>query len=753
LYTFDDNNKTNCLARCPQTYKVRTAFLDPATEIGIIELRTCVQSIITASPELIAQLGQDYTVYAYDYSEYETPLVGQGMLSWVLASASTTPMAPANQSRSMVTGRVCKNILGLFSDGVRETLEVKLRLVPVPTCLQSEYLASMEKYRDASHVASEAFDAGAWMTFLRANPTFSTGLQDGEGLSPRNTQFSHMDSGALPSVNGVGARASSSTNAGSRPMQNHPMLDSEVTDMEVQIARVETQARQADSVRPSSRTSNRDRQAPRQKTISRANSFQNTESTIVEEGPSRKRARTTKVDWQGPSPFAPSAESLRVAASTAASIRNHRLSTSHPTASEIAAGELGNRPPTPRPQPALPRKQLGTSKRTTSYPFDAMFNRSDNYVSPYSAQVGDSASTSPEKQDGSVGSTPADIPSSPPIPQRRSPVPSSPALPMLPRYHDSGFASGAPDEDLAVDDDEMRPLDEDDIEIASRYKMREDVAPSEISVMEETPGDPSLLPRTMMPRPQKPAPPRPKVRKPRKSASAAASSPRLPARRAPSSNSAHRKSFGQIGEAQLPNANQAISPLEGSVDHAIKRSASVMSDNLPALDLVAAEVVEHKPTEARQKSGSSLQRKKAIQDRLANSIAAGEMPPFCKNCGEISTPTWRKAFMRVETGSPDTLQVSENEDGILALETVTTDEGGRVTSYRIIRKMLAAEESDYEEVQLCNRKFRLPSRTIIRTDKHSSLRYMAFQEKKHATSREMCKVTSIGSTEIAAQTA
>jgi hypothetical protein len=92
------------------------------------------------SPELVGQIGKDYTVYAYDYSEYETPLVGQGMLSGVLATFSSTPEAASNQSKTMITGRVCKNPLnGLFSTGAQETLEVKLRLVPVPTVSQSEY--------------------------------------------------------------------------------------------------------------------------------------------------------------------------------------------------------------------------------------------------------------------------------------------------------------------------------------------------------------------------------------------------------------------------------------------------------------------------------------------------------------------------------------------------------------------------------------------------------------------------------------
>ncbi|KAK5054206.1 hypothetical protein LTR16_010716, partial [Cryomyces antarcticus] len=109
-------------------------------------------------PELVAKLGQDYTVYAYDFSEYETPLVGQGMLSWVLASASSTPTAPAFQSKTMITGRVCKNILGIFCNGIKETLEVKLRLVPVPTCLQSEYIENMDKHRNLRQVMPEGFD-------------------------------------------------------------------------------------------------------------------------------------------------------------------------------------------------------------------------------------------------------------------------------------------------------------------------------------------------------------------------------------------------------------------------------------------------------------------------------------------------------------------------------------------------------------------------------------------------------------------
>lgn len=48
LYTFDDKNKQNCLARWPHVLEVQTAFLDEDTQIGVIELKTCIQAIVSA---------------------------------------------------------------------------------------------------------------------------------------------------------------------------------------------------------------------------------------------------------------------------------------------------------------------------------------------------------------------------------------------------------------------------------------------------------------------------------------------------------------------------------------------------------------------------------------------------------------------------------------------------------------------------------------------------------------------------------
>lgn len=48
LYTFDNENKTNCLARWPNVLDIQTAYLDEQTQVGVIELKTCIQAIVSA---------------------------------------------------------------------------------------------------------------------------------------------------------------------------------------------------------------------------------------------------------------------------------------------------------------------------------------------------------------------------------------------------------------------------------------------------------------------------------------------------------------------------------------------------------------------------------------------------------------------------------------------------------------------------------------------------------------------------------
>jgi hypothetical protein len=48
LYTFDDQNKSNCLARLPNAQSVPVVSLDENTQVGVIELKTCIQAIVAA---------------------------------------------------------------------------------------------------------------------------------------------------------------------------------------------------------------------------------------------------------------------------------------------------------------------------------------------------------------------------------------------------------------------------------------------------------------------------------------------------------------------------------------------------------------------------------------------------------------------------------------------------------------------------------------------------------------------------------
>jgi hypothetical protein len=114
------------------------------------------------------------------------------------------------------------------------------------------------------------------------------------------------------------------------------------------------------------------------------------------------------------------------------------------------------------------------------------------------------------------------------------------------------------------------------------------------------------------------------------------------------------------------------------------------------------------------RSGSGAKRKRYIKDRLEAAIKAGEMPPHCVNCGEIDTPTWRKAYTRVEKGSPEGIDLSTDSAGtdIIAYEVIEpSPESDAEPKYRIFKNNLSREDKDtmaekspdaFEELNLCN---------------------------------------------------
>lgn len=140
----------------------------------------------------MAILDKDYSVYSYDYSEEDVPLQGLGMLSWIMGSGATTATAGAAQNcpsgSRLITGRVVSAQTGLFKSE-KETLEVKMKLVPVPVVRQSDYINSMNVYNTLPQAIPGNSDAPIWSAHFQANP----GLMQAAAA---------VSTGARPAANG-----------------------------------------------------------------------------------------------------------------------------------------------------------------------------------------------------------------------------------------------------------------------------------------------------------------------------------------------------------------------------------------------------------------------------------------------------------------------------------------------------------------------------------------------------------------------
>ncbi|CZS95381.1 uncharacterized protein RAG0_05041 [Rhynchosporium agropyri] len=537
LYTFDDQNKTNCLARWPHVLHIQTIAMDETTSIGVIELKTCIDAIIQCSPELVARLGQDYTVYAYDYSEYDNPLVGQGMLSRALTAASPTPDAPASESRQLITGRVCKNILGIFTNGVKETLEVKLRLVPVPTMLQGEYTNTMGKYREMSKGMNSGMDGQEWNSFLQSNPNLG---QTAKGLSPapgmNNMSNSLRDGMSMEVMNQLLSpylqqqHSQDPFNQVSLiPPTNQTPMNAENSGNESRGTTIAGEKAKKPP-RPSSRASVKRPRGRKPKATGASAIGGNTsgyeEGTDGDDGPSnKKRVKVTKTDWNGNTTLGMTPDSLRVVAGTSGSLRLFRPIAAHPNAGP-GTNHLQDIPRAPTPVPHLPNQHI---QRDQAHPQSSL--RRDSFAQltqmpqsmssyPTIQQSEDqvrtsieSAHPSPERNFSPID-TPPDISSSPPVMRTRPPstmrssppCPSSPVLPQMPRT-DSGFMSGSLEE-LFGEDDPMEPANDYNNGFAAREQVKEP-APArqgnpphggsdfDLIIQEETPGNMELLPTRM----------------------------------------------------------------------------------------------------------------------------------------------------------------------------------------------------------------------------------------------------------------
>ena len=668
LYTSDDN-KTNCLARFPDVLRIPTVAIDENTRIGVIELQQCIKAIVSASPELVSRLSQaDYTIYAYDYSEYETPQVGQGLLSAILAAG--TPTVPAHQSIGKITGRVCKNIMGLFSNGVQETLEVKLRLVPVPNSVQDEYVRSMDNYRNLMPTMSGGFDPNAWSSQLALEPPFEHQSSSSRQATPSN-------------------------------MFNPPQHHRQMSNASVQGRPMSAQAQRGAS-RPSSRASVRSEHNMRQ----RDESYMDTSTEqFQEDGPARKRAKVTQTDWKGKSSFGGRIDDLRVTASTAASIRVHKPVPTRPGMQSNNSLEPPPRLPTPVPRGAgasgrCRPQAAGLARRESS-----LYN-TQSATSPYDpTQSGyaqsDIVMSSPEDMnfEQTFEGTPMDFPSSPPA----MPEPSSPGLPVLPRVADSGYMSGGAFE--CLQDEEDRPIDDEDRRTAARYRARPSTVRSDIFI-EQTPGPPELLPTKMLLDPQVVS---------NGQGSSKLSQTELSSIKAHNSTAYRRSSLALPPRPEGPptlihsSSESATAQLQtfGSVKNVAFPKSSMNCERSEAGSPAPSEDMSGKLA----RSGSGAKRKKVIQDKLAKSIASGAMPMYCGNCGAIETPTWRSLQVKTVEGSPDDDE-NTDQDGstTTGIEVIDREKDtDKVTKYRIIKSMRKSrdrvEMQGYETLSVCNRKY------------------------------------------------
>ena len=466
-YTFDKDSQVHCLARWPHILQLQVIPLDEKTSIGVIDLRTCLLAIAQCSPEIVTQQDHDYTVYASDYSEPDTPLVGQGMLSWGLDPNSDP------HSQQLVTGRVTRSLLAIFGNGVRETLEVKLKLTSVPKMQRADGL-NMNQDSQLARSAPTPVDTtnNEWNSFLQANPTLGHSANVAPAQSPSlgplsfdnfalEHSFSDIRSDCmLPQQNRPPSIAPAAPKA--------PLEDSRDSQPPVDIA----PEKPPRASRPASRASRkpptgRPRGRPRKKPLETGNTSAAEEATDADDGPNRKRAKVTKVDYNSAAPFGSASDSLRVAASTSGALRNMRPIGASGGASQ--GGHLQDVPRAPTPVPVAPMLQKKQRKRapaaTARRESLAELENTGPYQQQFSQQslqglqmhMGQDARSPTESvaQSPDQGYTPesaADLGSSPPVPRasaymHSSPVPSSPVLPAMPLAPvDSGFMSGGMDD-------------------------------------------------------------------------------------------------------------------------------------------------------------------------------------------------------------------------------------------------------------------------------------------------------------------
>ncbi|KKK19986.1 hypothetical protein AOCH_001110 [Aspergillus ochraceoroseus] len=463
---------------------------------------------------------------------------------------------------------------------------------------------------------------------------------------------------------------------------------------------------QNDVIRPSSSASMRDSDFPAHvRCGSRRGSVQSGYGSCEElsDQQPRKRAKLYRAEVPGKSDLnierQPS--SLRVAASTAASVRIHRPTPINPAIS--AAQNLNEepvRPPTPISNSTnLPRRV----RPTPSLLRESSFQSTTPYTSPYPMSDDQTpiehTTQSPEESRYQGLFEPSfSMPSSPPVLDYGLTTRSSPVLPPMTTDRDSGFMSGGI-EDLLDDeigtplDDCTRPISRNTIK--GKRTVRSAIHPrSPTGMATFSENQPESYPVHDGPfetqqQPNKEVAPAP-TRAPTLAATSRPSS-RASVRQAPKPLAP-----APISQSELEQLLSAIPTSDPVMPHGQSWGAS--------MDLVSVETPAPQPIseDGKVRSGAGARRLKQVQARLEKCIRDGQVPPYCENCGAIETPTWRRAHSKEITGSEEDANELTKDPTIFFWLALGRDDEGKVTKFKIYKKTLVEDDKDFAQVLLCN---------------------------------------------------
>ncbi|KAL2821519.1 hypothetical protein BJX63DRAFT_378416 [Aspergillus granulosus] len=577
--------------------------------------------------------------------------------------------------------------------------------------MQSEYLNSMQKYRELSNVIPHEFDAQVWTDFLRQNPGLlsPTPLPAPQAASPAGQSgierfHQLLSEGSTPRdisiPNAPFRSASPAQSALSTTSRVQTPGQFQAYQQEQPLQRPLPERTQSDVIRPSSSASMRDADFQGYaRPMSRRGSVQSGYGSCEEisEQQPRKRAKLYRADAPGRSDLnierQPS--SLRVAASTAASVRIHRPTPINPC---ITAAQSSNeepvRPPTPisglnslprraRPQPSLLRESSVQSLH--------------QYTSPYPMSddqhpVEPNAHSPEESRYQGLFEPSFTMPSSPPVLDYGLPTRSSPVLPPMAGDPESGFMSGGIDDllDEEIDptsavlvDDSAGPSSKNTISSNRTVRSAAQASsPAPVTVPE-----PIVIndgPMEKQPQVSKEAPVAP--HRPPKIAS-------RPSSRASSVRPTIHKPL-----APAPISQSELEQLLNSIP------ASDPAAPTPTGEPTTAETPAPQPAnkDGKVRSGAGARRVKQVQARLEKCIQDGQVPPYCENCGAIETPTWRRAHSKEIRGSEEEANELTKDPAAFFWQAIERDEQEKVVKFKVYKKTLAEADQDFDPVLLCN---------------------------------------------------